>query len=154
MTEERPPGRPPEPVTNSMPTWALVLLWVALIGAIFVLVVACGQVPAAYACGTPETPPTALDPSRCAAAQNDSRVTNGARWWSAPAADVSEPDEQPVPGQVLDGDWWDPTDRYETEHRGRSTTVVTVPRAPAPSSAAPRPTTAPKPSTPTTTRRR
>jgi hypothetical protein len=81
----------------------------------------------AYACGTPDVPPVALDPARCTAPPSDPIITGGARWWSAPPADVAEPDEQPVVGQVLDGDWWDPTDRNERPDRRASRTASPTP---------------------------
>jgi hypothetical protein len=115
----------------------------AVLAAGAVLLLASCSPALAYACGTPDVPPVALDPSRCSAPPSDPVITDGARWWSAPAGDVAEPDEQPVPGQVLDGDWWDPADRHERATSGPSTartaaptTTRRAPRAPLPTTAA------------------
>lgn len=65
-----------------------------------------GCAPAmARACGTYTVPPYAVAAEAC------QQQRAGVRWYTAPAVDVADPDEQPVVGQPLDGDWWDPADR-------------------------------------------
>lgn len=92
---------------------------------------ACGSTTLAHTCGTDTIPPVAAEPASCDPA------TPGFRWYSAPAYDVSEPDEQPVVGQPLDGDWWDPAEQADTDD---------IHKAPA------KPRTTSAPAKPTTTR--
>lgn len=82
----------------------------------------CAPTPQSYACGTIETPPVSVDAARCPADRTDTTVSaTGARWYAAPTDDVSKPDEIPVVGQPLDGDWWDPVDRADKSDGGGST---------------------------------
>lgn len=60
-----------------------------------------------YACGTSAVPPIAAESTYCA------NGVLGYQWYSAPKSDVAEPSERPVVDQPLDGDWWDPNDKYE-----------------------------------------
>lgn len=119
---------------------AAALLPAAVAGVIALLLVACGQPQLAYACGTLDRPPVAVSNDRC--------DQGTAVWYSAPIRDVSEPDEQPVIGQPLDGDWWDAVDRTE----GQPSVAVPPAARPSVSYAPGRPTTT-KSVPPTTSRR-
>lgn len=115
-------------------------------GALAGLVLAAGLVTGAgsctvdldYACATDTDPPVAADPARCSTDRGDTTVRDGHRWFSAPAADVADPDERPVPGMVLDGDWYDLADRIEVGHHGTKATTTapkpTAKKTPAPTS--------------------
>lgn len=102
---------------------------------------ACDQPQLAYACGTLDRPPIAVPSDWC---DEGSGV-----WYSAPPADVSEPDEQPIIGQPLDGDWWDAADRNES----RPSVAVPPSSSARPSSTPARPSSATKSAPPTTRRR-
>lgn len=114
------------------------------------LTVGCTPVQWAYACGTTSIPPIAREASECPPNRDTTAIVNGARWYRAPDYDVADPDEQPVPGLPLDGDWWDPNDQYERDHP-RLTTPPKSPqpnvapsKAPSSSAKKPSPSTAPK----------
>jgi hypothetical protein len=117
---------------------------------------ACSPPATTQTCGTTDVPPIAADRSWC------DRAAPGVRWYVAPVADVSEPDEQPVIGQELDGDWWDPAEQADLSdsHKPRRPSVATTPgprSAPTTTAApaSPRRTTAPAaPARPSTSGRK
>ena len=116
----------------------------ALLAVVACVLAACAgttqTVPMAYACGTNETPPIALDRAACDA------VPPTGRWYSGRADDLDEPDEGVVIGQPLDEDWWDPIAQADLDDtRVHSGTGHGKPRA-----STPPPTTK---AAPTTTRR-
>lgn len=105
-----------------------------LLTALGVLLMACGPGQSTeLTCGTDARPPIAAPSTSCAPLpQNVSwtqldDVTNGHRWYWADRDDVADPDERPQVGQPLDGDWWDPTDRYEAPRTSTSTPKPTTP---------------------------
>lgn len=78
---------------------------------------ACTAPPQAYACATDDEPPIAVESMRCPADRTYDEPVEGVRWYSAPEHDVSEPDEVPVIGQPLDGDWWDWRERADVNDK-------------------------------------
>lgn len=88
---------------------------IAAITTLVLTVAACGDVEMAYACATDTTPPVAADPARCVEPRDSAAVRDGVRWYQAPAADVADPDEQPVTGAELDGDWWSWTEQADLD---------------------------------------
>lgn len=99
---------------------------VAVVTALFLATTAgmC-TVEQAHACATVDTPPIAVDPALCTAPPGDGTLSNGVRWYSVPAGDVAEDDERPIPGQALDGDWWDWTEQADMGDAGHSKTKAT-----------------------------
>ena len=101
-----------------------------------VAVASCGT-PAppalAWTCATTDTPPIHYGDNLCPADKRETAELGESgitvRWYSARADDVDEPDEQPVVGQALDGDWWDPAEQADVDDTAkRSKRVTTAPK--------------------------
>lgn len=77
------------------------------------LLASCSPAEQVRACATLDRPPIVVADPQCAAP--------GVQWYSAPASDIG-PDDQPVVGQELDGDFWDLSDQLDLDgHRAKST---------------------------------
>ncbi len=117
------------------------------------MLAACGAPDLAWACATDAPQPIVYDENLCSA-DRDGRTGLGEsglilRWYSAPRSDIG-PDDVPVVGQPLDGDFYDPADRADTDGGaglGRRTTTSPRKANPAPA------TTKVKASTPPRTKR-
>jgi hypothetical protein len=86
------------------------LVFTAVVGAS-----ACKPVPMVRACATVSTPPIVVEEQQCL-----DNVT-GVQWYSAPESDIS-PDDAPVVGEKLDGDFWDLKDQLDLDEKKSSTT--------------------------------
>lgn len=93
--------------------------------ALAVLVLAgCSPAEQVRACATTDRPPIVVADTAC--------TSPGVQWYSAPASDIG-PDDQPVVGEELDGDFWDLRDRLDLDgHRAKPTSKApkTTPKAP------------------------
>lgn len=118
-----------------MPTVRTALAAAATLAAGLALTASSCTGPQAHACATAAPPPVAVDPAQCTAPLGDDSVTGGVRWYTAPEDDVADDDEQPVPGRVLDGDWYSAWDRADLDDHHRATFTPTATAKPKPSKA-------------------
>lgn len=80
--------------------------------ALAVALTGCGAPDLVWACATNTSPPTVLPEQDC---PGDRNATGGpTRWYSAPRSDI-EPDDIPVVGEELDGDFYDLADRWDLD---------------------------------------
>lgn len=97
-----------------VPGWGPLMLLAALV------LSGCSPTPRVWACATTEDPPIVVAEQTCPVDRE--AVSAGVRWYSAPQSDVG-PDDVPVVGQPLDGDFYDLRDQLDLDEKAKKTTA-------------------------------
>jgi hypothetical protein len=98
-----------------------------LVAVLVALLAGCGDSPKVWACATTaDDPPIVVEDSRCPTDRNVP-PRDGVRWYSAPESDIG-PDDVPVIGQPLDGDFHDLADQLDLDEAKKTTTAKPTPK--------------------------
>lgn len=104
-----------------------------IVALVVALLAACGATPTVWACATTDRPPIVVADTQCPNAHEDDPPEGAtARWYSAPQSDIG-PDDVPVIGEPLDGDFYDIADRLDLDEKAKSSTKKTTTKKPRPS---------------------